>query len=123
IAEGTPEGLKATVSGDSLLLRVPVENTAAAAELAGRLEGSFGLSASDGLIRLRVPRSGAVTPALLRALDAAHIPTISFQVNQPSLNDVFLKLTGRNLQNDGSTAHIEPSDHSPAVFQSEFYDA
>ncbi|MEU3855304.1 ATP-binding cassette domain-containing protein [Streptomyces sp. NPDC029554] len=123
IAEGTTEHLKAMVVGDTLVLRVPAEYTARAAELAGRLEGSFGLSASDGLIRLRVPHSNAVTPTLLRALEAAHIPTTSFQVNQPSLNDVFLKLTGRNLQEDGVTGHDEPSDHFAAGLRTETVDA
>ncbi|MDQ0808369.1 daunorubicin resistance ABC transporter ATP-binding subunit [Streptomyces sp. B3I7] len=97
IAEGTPDDLKATVSGDSLILRVPVECTETAAGIADQVEGSSELSASDGLIRMRVPRSGAVTPGLLRALEEAHIPAKSLQVNQPSLNDVFLKLTGHSL--------------------------
>ncbi|MFF2519278.1 ATP-binding cassette domain-containing protein [Streptomyces sp. NPDC058086] len=98
IAEGTPDTLKARVSGDVLELRSMPEHIAAAAEIAGRLDGARDVSAADGLVRLRVPRGDIALPVLLRALETAQISATSIQVNRPSLDDVFLALTGHRLR-------------------------
>ncbi|MEV0185820.1 ATP-binding cassette domain-containing protein [Streptomyces sp. NPDC050625] len=111
IAEGTPDTLKARVSGDVLELRST--HIAAAAEIAGRLEGARDVSAADGLVRLRVPRGDIALPVLLRALDTAQIAATSIQVNRPSLDDVFLALTGRSLREGQRTGTPRVSAGGP----------
>ncbi|MCW7944360.1 ABC transporter [Streptomyces hygroscopicus] len=116
IAEGTPDTLKASVSGDVLELRSAPGHIAATAEIAGRLDGARDVSAADGLVRLRVPRGDIALPVLMRTLNSAQIAATSIQVNRPSLDDVFLALTGRSLREGGH-------DGSPRVLQEELVNA
>src|SRR2546423_1345558 len=95
VAEGSPSKLKAQVSGDRLEVGVPPEHVDQAASLAGLLEGAHEVSTVDSMVRFRVPRGDVAMPELLRALDSAGIPMTSVQVYRPSLDDVFLTLTGR----------------------------
>jgi len=48
--------------------------------------------------RFRVPDGASVLPGLLRELDAAGVAMTSVEVRRPSLDDVFLTLTGRTLR-------------------------
>lgn len=98
VAEGTPDALKARVNGDRVEVGVAPEQGADAAEIAGRLAGAQELSADGGEVRFRVPRGDVALPELLRALDAKSIPMLSVQVHRPTLDDVFLTLTGRSLR-------------------------
>lgn len=98
VAEGTPDALKAQVNGDRVEVGVDPEQGVDAAEIAGRLAGAHELSVADGLVRFRVPRGDVALPELLRALDAKEIAMRSVQVHRPTLDDVFLTLTGRSLR-------------------------
>ncbi|WP_033288173.1 ATP-binding cassette domain-containing protein [Amycolatopsis jejuensis] len=98
VAEGTPDSLKARVSGDGVVIGVPAESTETAADLARQLTGSHDFDVSPGSVRFRVPRGDAAMPELLRALDAKDITMTSMQVTRPTLDDVFLTLTGRTLR-------------------------
>jgi len=98
VAEGTPDALKARVNGDRVEVGVDPELAADAAEIAGRLAGAQELSVADGEVRFRVPRGDVALPELLRALDAKNIAMLSVQVHRPTLDDVFLTLTGRSLR-------------------------
>jgi ABC-2 type transport system ATP-binding protein len=98
VAEGTPDALKARVNGDRVEVGVDAEQATDAAEIAGRLAGARELSVDGGEIRFRVPRGDVALPELLRALDAKGIAMLSVQVHRPTLDDVFLTLTGRSLR-------------------------
>lgn len=98
VAEGTPDALKARVNGDRVEVGVEPEQATDAAEIAGRLAGVQELSTDGGEIRFRVPRGDVALPELLRALDAKGIAMLSVQVHRPTLDDVFLTLTGRSLR-------------------------
>jgi ABC-2 type transport system ATP-binding protein len=98
VAEGTPDSLKARVSGDGVVVGVEPEVTTAAADTARQLTGAHDFDVEDGLIRFRVPRGDTAMPELLRALDAKGIVMSSIQVTRPTLDDVFLTLTGRSLR-------------------------
>jgi ABC-2 type transport system ATP-binding protein len=98
VAEGTPDALKARVNGDRVEVGVEPERAADAAEIAGRLAGAQELSVDGGEVRFRVPRGDVALPELLRALDTKDIAMLSVQVHRPTLDDVFLTLTGRSLR-------------------------
>ncbi|MFF0147996.1 ABC-2 type transport system ATP-binding protein [Amycolatopsis sulphurea] len=108
VAEGTPDSLKARVSGDGVAIEVPIETSAAAAELAGRLSGAHDLEVDGGTVRFRVPRGDTALPELLRALDGQRIPLTAMQVTRPTLDDVFLTLTGRSLRDAEERPAGEP---------------
>jgi ABC-2 type transport system ATP-binding protein len=105
VAEGSPSELKAQVSGDRVEVGVPDQHVGATAKIAGTLPDAHEISTVDGLVRFRVPRGDTAIPELLRALDAAGIPMTSVQVYRPTLDDVFLTLTGRTLRD----AEAEPA--------------
>jgi ABC-2 type transport system ATP-binding protein len=95
IAEGTPEELKGQVGGHRLEIRLtdPARAPAAAEVLA--TVGSGAPVASDGTISLPIAGvAGAVTEAV-RRLDQAGIPIDEVATHEPTLDDVFLTLTGQ----------------------------
>ena len=50
------------------------------------------------LVRLYVERGDTAMPAILRLLDGAGIEMASLAMSRPSLDDVFLRQTGRSLR-------------------------
>jgi ABC-2 type transport system ATP-binding protein len=98
VAEGTPDALKARVNGDRVEVGVDPGQATDAAEIAGRLAGAQELSVDGGQVRFRVPRGDVALPELLRALDTKGLAMLSVQVHRPTLDDVFLTLTGRSLR-------------------------
>ncbi|MFF3445119.1 ATP-binding cassette domain-containing protein [Streptosporangium sp. NPDC002721] len=100
IAEGTPEALKAKVTGHRVEITVPADMVQATAAIAERLPDATDLLVRGDNVRFQVPRGEAVIPELIRALDLANIPTLSIQVVRPTLDDIFLLLTGRSIRED-----------------------
>ncbi|WP_444961401.1 ATP-binding cassette domain-containing protein [Nocardiopsis sp. M1B1] len=108
IADGTADELKGKVSGDLVTLTVPdAERARTAAEVAERAPSAgtaevLAEAGRDAEVRLRVERGDTVLPELLRGLDAAGVPLLSVRVQRPTLDDVFLTLTGRSLREEGA---------------------
>ncbi len=97
VAKGTPDELKRQVAGD-----VVVVGTGEAGERAlALLEGQQFVreaSAADGTVRLYVDRGETAMPQILRVLDGAGIALESLTLSRPTLDDVFLRQTGRSLR-------------------------
>lgn len=55
-------------------------------------------SAEDGSLRLAVDHGEAAMPAILRLLDGAGLQLETISLSRPSLDDVFLRKTGRSLR-------------------------
>jgi ABC-2 type transport system ATP-binding protein len=112
IAEGSPGELKAEVGGDRLEIRL---------EQRGRDEDASAALAPIADERpfcengtLRVPlreRRGAIAEAV-RRLDEAGIGIDDIAVREPTLDDVFLRLTGHAADADGSEAEPQPEGRS-----------
>ncbi|ASU60536.1 ATP-binding cassette domain-containing protein [Nocardiopsis dassonvillei] len=108
IADGTADELKGKVSGDLVTLTVPdAEQARTAAGIAERAPSAgtaevLADAGRDAEVRLRVERGDTVLPELLRGLDAAGVPLLSVRVQRPTLDDVFLTLTGRSLREEGA---------------------
>jgi ABC-2 type transport system ATP-binding protein len=102
VAEGTPRALKQQIAGDAIT--VVTEDAAAAARAAAQL-GRSGvvrdLAVAGSTVRMYASDGAAALPGLLRLLDAAALPVRSLQLSQPSLDDVFLRQTGRSLRDAG----------------------
>jgi ABC-2 type transport system ATP-binding protein len=107
VADGTPDELKRRISGDVVTLRVAggERETAAARELLGRQPIVREVTAADGVLKLTVEHGEAALPSLLRVLDADGITLESINLARPTLDDVFLTLTGRSLRDDSASAH------------------
>ena len=97
VAEGTPDALKRRVSGDLVLVGTGEPGRVAA--IAERLGPAHASSSSASAPPASAcPMARAVLPGLLRELDAAGVAMTSVEVRRPSLDDVFLTLTGRTLR-------------------------
>jgi ABC-2 type transport system ATP-binding protein len=112
VADGTPDELKRRISGDLVTLRVTGEESGAAAarELLDRQPIVREVTQADATLRLTVEHGEAALPALLRVLDAAGITLESINLSRPTLDDVFLTLTGRSLRDDSASAHAPAGD-------------
>jgi ABC-2 type transport system ATP-binding protein len=97
VASDTPDNLKAQVSGD--LVDLEIADAAHLTTAAERL-GAVGRDVEVDYqhVRGRVQRAGVVIPGLLRDLDQAGITLTSIEVRRPTLDDVFLTVTGRSLR-------------------------
>ncbi|MEZ4398866.1 MAG: ABC transporter ATP-binding protein [Kofleriaceae bacterium] len=96
VADGTPAELKRRISGDLVSFEVDdVER--ATAVLADRPEARD-VTAIDRGLRVTVDRGEAQALPLMRALDEAGVKVGSLHIAHPSLDDVFLTLTGRSLR-------------------------
>ena len=99
VAEGTPAELKKRVSGDAITLTLRSEDDALkASEIAGKLDGADTPSVEAHVVRLHVPDGARALPVLLADLTRSGIDAIGVDVNRPTLDDVFLTLTGRSLR-------------------------
>jgi ABC-2 type transport system ATP-binding protein len=78
-----------------------------AAEIAAKVDGAQELHVDGNTVRFRVPRGDTELPALLRALDQADVALMSVQVQRPTLDDVFLTMTGRSLRDEETPAEQE----------------
>ena len=55
-------------------------------------------TSEDGVVRLYVERGETAVPQILRLLDGAGLEAASISLHRPSLDDVFLRQTGRSLR-------------------------
>ena len=103
VAAGTPQELKREVSGDMVLLTLREESGAAqAAELLEPRAYVRELKIEGEELRLYVEDGGTALPQLLRELDQAGIALRSVSLSEPTLDDVFLRHTGRSLRDAGT---------------------
>jgi ABC-2 type transport system ATP-binding protein len=103
VAEGTSDQLKQKVAGDVVTIGV---NGAGASVLTLVEAMPFVREASHdseaGVVRLYVDRGETAVVQLLRSLDAAGFEATSISLNKPSLDDVFLRQTGRSLREEAA---------------------
>jgi ABC-2 type transport system ATP-binding protein len=110
VADDTPTALKARIAGDVIQLTL---DDAEALERAGAIAretlAARELATADGALHVTVDEGAVAVAPLLRALDAAGLHPASVTVSRPSLDDVFLTLTGRSLREDDAAAAAEPA--------------
>jgi ABC-2 type transport system ATP-binding protein len=105
IARGTPEELKQRLGGERLEVRLEQadDGETAVRALAGMAEG---VPVAEGAtVALSVPRQDGTIVQAVRRLDHAAVGVADLVVRRPTLDDVFLALTGRAA---------EPSDDGDA---------
>ncbi|HTC70451.1 MAG TPA: ATP-binding cassette domain-containing protein [Acidothermaceae bacterium] len=99
VADDTPEVLKARIAGDVITLAfAPGTDSMVAARIAREAIDVREIAAETGQLIVTVETGAIAVAPLLRALDAAGLAISSVTVTRPSLDDVFLTLTGRSLR-------------------------
>ncbi|MBL7502657.1 ATP-binding cassette domain-containing protein [Frankia sp. CNm7] len=110
IANGTADALKADLAGDWMRVTTSDAGAArAAAGLAGRMTGISEIAIDGSTVHARIAAADAALPGYLRLLDQDSITVTRAGVRRPSLDDVFINLTGRRLEESGD-AHETTAD-------------
>ncbi len=114
IADDTAARLKAELAGDVVTLTHDTAADAArAASVVQRLTDRE-VAASGASVSVTAPDGDALLPAAVRALDAAGLTVRSATGVPPTLDDVFLALTGRTLR-DAEQQSEETEDDTDAA--------
>jgi ABC-2 type transport system ATP-binding protein len=108
IADDTAEALKAKLAGDRIVATTTRSEGAALAALAEKLPGARDTVLTTGpresTVEVRVDDAPASLPELIVAAHEAGVGIRGVQGFRPTLDDVFLNLTGRSLrENDTNT--------------------
>jgi ABC-2 type transport system ATP-binding protein len=104
VSEGTPETLKREIAGDVVTLSVDGNRGAAAALLRGQrfVRGEEPLAAEAGAIRVYVDQGQTAIPLIFRVLEGGGMGVRAISMSRPSLDDVFLRRTGRSLRDEAA---------------------
>jgi len=97
VAEGTPEELKRAIAGDVVTFSVAGDQQRAL-DMVKDQDFVREARIEDGSVLLYVDRGELAMPAILRVLDTAGLQLTSVELHRPSLDDVFLRQTGRSLR-------------------------
>jgi ABC-2 type transport system ATP-binding protein len=104
VAAGSPEELKSELRGDAIVVELADGASPDEARRALARIPSLGESMVDGrAVRARVDRGAVAVPAVLSALDTAGVSVASVTVSRPSLDDVYLRHTGRAFRQTQET--------------------
>jgi ABC-2 type transport system ATP-binding protein len=99
IADDSADALKAKLAGDRIVATAadPVD-TAVLATLAEQLTGAREITVSQSTVEVRLDDGPAALPELVVAAHEQAVRILGAQVFRPTLDDVFLNLTGRRLR-------------------------
>jgi ABC-2 type transport system ATP-binding protein len=106
VAEGAPRDLKRQVLGDAIAitLRQDGQDAERALPLLRQQPYVRELATEDHKVRLYVDDADTVMPQIIRLLDKEDIGVRTITLSEPSLDDVFLRKTGRSLNDAGEVA-------------------
>jgi ABC-2 type transport system ATP-binding protein len=98
VAEGTPDSLKGELSGDAIQVDLAhaVEESRVRAALAG-IPALREIAIEGATVRARAEKGGTAVPGMITSLEAAGARVASVRVTRPSLEDVYLRHTGRTF--------------------------
>jgi ABC-2 type transport system ATP-binding protein len=98
VAAGTPDSLKAELRGDAIAIEL--RERAGEPDIRSALSSLPGLGEirlDDRMVHLRVEAGATALPGVLGAFDARGLTVASATVSRPSLDDVYLRHTGRSF--------------------------
>jgi ABC-2 type transport system ATP-binding protein len=99
VAEGTPEELKSELHGDAIHVELAEAADDSSVRAALAPVASTREIVLDGrALHARADDGARAVPTVLQALEAAGIAVSSVRIARPSLDDVYLRYTGRTFQ-------------------------
>lgn len=99
VVSGTSQALKKQISGDIVTIGMQKQFHTEAKVLFEKETGFIReITHGEKELRLHVEKGELALPQIMRMLDSANIQLETIQLAVPSLNDVFLKQTGRSLR-------------------------
>ncbi len=111
IASGTSQELKQLIGGDVLDFQVAVKSELGAAAEAVKNIGTEAptIDVESGRVRLPVANPVGVITEAVRSLDRQQIKLRDLAITRPTLDDVFLTLTGKEIEREDDVAEIDTS--------------
>ncbi|HKG01923.1 MAG TPA: ATP-binding cassette domain-containing protein [Conexibacter sp.] len=98
VAEGSPEQLKAELRGDAINVELDSEGGGSAVEAAlARVDGVREVVLEGRMLRARADQGARAVPAVLAALETEGVSVAAVTVARASLDDVYLRYTGRTF--------------------------
>jgi ABC-2 type transport system ATP-binding protein len=104
VTEGTPDRLKGELGHDVVSVALEGADVEATTAAIGQLAGLERVVAEPDALALYVDDGPASIAEVVRRLDREGIRVGSIAVARPSLDDVFLRATGRRLEGEDGTA-------------------
>src|SRR5919106_3387757 len=115
IAEGTSEELKRRVGGERLEVTVCNPTLVDKALLALAPLAADRPAAEDGVVRVPIAERSGKIAAAVRRLDEADVAIDDIAIAMPTLDDVFLTLTGRPPEDESAENGDRPEGDAGAV--------
>jgi ABC-2 type transport system ATP-binding protein len=97
IAEGTPQELVKLLGGETLKVWIEGESVRAS-QILSSIDGIQVLSATSNQLVILTPDSSVMLPRIVQTLSKWGIEVRSTTVSRPTLEDVFIKLTGMSIE-------------------------
>jgi ABC-2 type transport system ATP-binding protein len=112
VTEGTPDELKRTLRGDRVSVELEDETRGeAAAALLDGLEATTAPPVREGsVVHVQVAEGARAVPAVVSALEAKDLHVVQISLSRPTLDDVYLELTGHSFD------HTEKPEPPPSRF-------
>ncbi|MGB9357691.1 MAG: ATP-binding cassette domain-containing protein [Acidimicrobiia bacterium] len=111
IAEGTSDSLKETIGGVVVHLGVDDAHCATAISAINSLTGSDPLHDEDrGLLVIPAADGSRSLVEVVRAMDEASVPILDIELHKPTLDDVFLSITGHPAETESATDDMHESE-------------
>jgi ABC-2 type transport system ATP-binding protein len=111
VAEGTPTALKRAIGTDVVFARIEGDAAAARAALEG-VYGVVGVEARDHELTISVEEGSSAIGPIAIALHDASVRVRDLSLRTPTLDDVFLELTGAHFDTDTVTSTNTAEDRS-----------
>ena len=105
VAEGTPEALKRELRGDAIHVDLEADYNGTVSRALADLAAVRDVNVEGRTLRARADDGGRAVPLVLQALEIHGVEVSSVRVARPSLDDVYLKYTGRTF--DAADAEAE----------------
>jgi ABC-2 type transport system ATP-binding protein len=107
VAEGTPDTLKRELRGDAIHVELDGSVNGSANRALAGVVGIRDVAVDGRALRARADDGGRAVPAVLQALEAHGLAVASVRVARPSLDDVYLRHTGRTFEAAETAGRLE----------------
>jgi ABC-2 type transport system ATP-binding protein len=97
-AEGSPDELKRELRGDTVHVELAESSDGGAIAALEHLSGLSELTVEGRTLRARADNGAAAIPSLISTLERHELRVASATIARPSLDDVYLRHTGRSFQ-------------------------
>jgi ABC-2 type transport system ATP-binding protein len=98
VAEGSPERLKAELRGDRISIELDGDGHGSVHDALARVDGVREIALEGRVLRARADQGARAVPAVLAALESEGVPVAAVTVARASLDDVYLRYTGRTFE-------------------------